>query len=62
MRRKNASTRRGVAFLNTQWLRVISVKPTTSPMSGAITMKISVFVQPETMMAAKPALATAEPA
>jgi hypothetical protein len=29
-----------------QWLAVISVKPTTRPMSGATTMKISVFVQP----------------
>ena len=32
------------------------------PISGARTMKMSVFVQPETMIAVKPALATAAPA
>ena len=31
------------------------------PMSGERTMKISVFVQPETMIAWKPAFATAAP-
>ena len=32
------------------------------PMSGATTMKMSVLVQPDTMTALKPALATAAPA
>ena len=36
--------------------------PTIRPMSGDTTMKISVLVQPEAMMAAKPAFATAAPA
>ena len=47
---------------NTQRLATIRMKPTLMPMSGATTMKISVRVQPDTMIAAKPALATAAPA
>jgi hypothetical protein len=37
-------------------------KPSTMPMSGASTMKIRVFVQPEAMIATMPAFATAAPA
>ena len=62
IRRKNLSTRRGVARRKTQWLALMMNSPTTSPMSGATTMKMSVFVQPATMIAAKPALAIAAPA
>jgi hypothetical protein len=36
--------------------------PSTIPISGASTMKISVFVQPDAMIATNPALATAAPA
>jgi hypothetical protein len=37
-------------------------KPSTRPMAGASTMKISVLVHPDAMMAPKPAFATAPPA
>src|SRR5262245_15932182 len=37
-------------------------KPSTRPMSGARTMKISVLVQPDAMIALHPALTTAAPA
>ena len=40
----------------------MSSQPTLMPMTGAMTMKTSVLVQPETMTAEKPALATAAPA
>ena len=62
MRRKKPSTRRGLALRNTHRLATISSQPTLRPMIGAITMKTSVLVQPETITAEKPALATAAPA
>ena len=39
-----------------QKIAVISTRPTTRPMSGESTMKISVFVQPREMIALKPGL------
>ena len=42
---ERASTRRGVDARKTQWLTVIRRSPTTRPISGASTMKMSVFVQ-----------------
>src|ERR1700683_365294 len=41
---------------------VMTMRPTVRPMNGATTMKIRVFVQPDTMTAPNPALATAAPA
>ena len=40
----------------------MSEKASTIPMSGARTMKTSVFVHPDVMMAPHPAFATAAPA
>src|SRR6185503_1107011 len=41
---------------------VITARPTTRPITGATTMKMRVLVQPDTMTAPNPALATAAPA
>src|SRR3954470_21211930 len=61
-RRNHLSTRLGGIHRNSQKIDTIRRKPTVSPMKGATTMKMSVFVQPEGMIAMKPALATAAPA
>ena len=62
MRRKKPSTRRGLALRNTHRLPTISSQPTLRPISGAMTMKTIVLVQPDTITAENPALATAAPA
>ncbi len=50
------STRAGGVRRNSQRTAVINARPTTSPISGATTMKMSVLVQPAGMMAPKPGL------
>ena len=59
--RKKPSTRRGLARRNIHRLLTISSQPTLMPTSGAITMNTMVLVQPATMIAENPALATAAP-
>ena len=61
-RRNQRSTRDGGVQRNSQKIAVISTSPTTRPMSGDRTMKMSVLVQPLGMIAANPAFATAAPA
>ncbi len=60
--RKCRSTRDGAVPRQTQKIRTMKMKPSTKPMPGASTMKMSVLVQPAGMIAARPALAIAAPA
>ncbi len=60
--RNHPSTREGVKPRNTHIVITVVTSPTIRPMTGATTMKTSVFVQPERITAPKPALATAAPA
>src|SRR5688572_5976673 len=61
-RRNHRSTRPGEKLRKIHSVATISTNPSDIPSNGARTMKMSVFVQPEAMMAPQPALATAAPA
>src|SRR5439155_10937436 len=61
-RRNQRSTREGGVQRSSQWIATISPSPAVKPMSGERKIKMIVLVQPLTMMAPKPAFATAAPA
>ena len=61
-RRKEPSTRLGRIRRNNHKMAVISPKPAARPMTGERKMKMIVLVQPDGMIATKPAFATAAPA
>jgi hypothetical protein len=60
--RKNLSTRCGDHARKIHITATMMAKPSSAPMSGESTMKITVFVQPEGRMTPKPCAATAAPA
>ncbi len=60
--RKMRSTRPGDTRRKSQYTSTMSAHPSISPITGESTMNTSVFVQPATMIAPRPAFATAAPA
>ena len=56
------STRDGAMLRQIQYTATIKVNPSTNPITGARTMKISVLVQPDGISATMPTFATAAPA
>src|SRR5712691_5664547 len=60
--RNHPSMRCGGLSRNSQKMATMKLKPSTRPMIGATTMKISVLYQPSTMMTLKPERMMAAPA